>query len=197
MRVFLDAEFMEDGKKIEMLSIGLVREDGEEYYAVNAHANLIEANEWVIENVVPHLPTKTREAMPWAKQYVDAWKVCDKIIDTDHRDAKLRHVIANEIISFVGPSPEFWGYYSDYDWVLLCQLYGRMVDLPRGWPMYCLDIKQFAWMMGDPKLPEQDFEHHGPEHHALSDTRWNRDAYSFLVAYSHRFNPELRFSKET
>jgi len=31
---------------------------------------------------------------------------------------------------------------SDYDWVLFCSLFGRMIDLPKGFPMYCIDLKQ-------------------------------------------------------
>lgn len=188
---------MEDGETIEMLSIGLVREDGEEYYAVNADANLLKANEFVVAHVIPHLPTKPRPVMEWAKQYPEMLKdVAQVSLDTGHPDVKSRWQISNEVLSFVGPKPEFWGYYADYDWVLLCQLYGRMVDLPPGWPMYCLDIKQFAWMMGDPKLPDHDLNL-GPEHHALSDARWNWHAWHFLDAYANRFNPELRLSKET
>lgn len=38
--------------------------------------------------------------------------------------------------------PEFYGYYSDYDWVVLCWLFGRMINLPKGFPMYCIDLKQ-------------------------------------------------------
>lgn len=37
---------------------------------------------------------------------------------------------------------EFYGYYSDYDWVRFCWLFGRMIDLPKGFPMYCKDLKQ-------------------------------------------------------
>jgi hypothetical protein len=53
--------------------------------------------------------------------------------------------------------------YADYDWVVLCQLFGAMVDLPKGWPMYCRDIKQWADELGNPQLPEQG----KGEHHAL------------------------------
>ena len=35
-------------------------------------------------------------------------------------------------------------YYADYDWVALCQLYGRMLDLPGRWPMFCRDLKQLS-----------------------------------------------------
>ena len=38
--------------------------------------------------------------------------------------------------------PEFYAYYADYDWVVFCWLFGRMVDLPEGFPMYCIDLKQ-------------------------------------------------------
>ena len=38
--------------------------------------------------------------------------------------------------------PKFYGYYSDYDWVVFCWLFGKMIDLPKGFPMYCNDLKQ-------------------------------------------------------
>jgi hypothetical protein len=37
--------------------------------------------------------------------------------------------------------PEFYGYYSDYDHVALSWLFGRMIDLPNGFPMYTRDLK--------------------------------------------------------
>lgn len=37
---------------------------------------------------------------------------------------------------------EFYGYYADYDWVLFCSLFGKMIDLPHDFPMYCRDLKQ-------------------------------------------------------
>jgi len=38
--------------------------------------------------------------------------------------------------------PEFYAYYADYDWVVFCWLFGRMIDLPKGFPWYCKDLKQ-------------------------------------------------------
>lgn len=35
MRYFFDTEFYEDGKTIDLVSIGIVAEDGRELYAVN------------------------------------------------------------------------------------------------------------------------------------------------------------------
>jgi hypothetical protein len=171
MRYWFDTEFIEDGRTIELISIGMVSEDGREFYAENADADLGRANEWVQENVLPHL---------WSRQ-------------PDKRDANLwsrdggtgglmqRGHIATELRAFVGavvndPTPEIWAYYGDYDWVVLCQLYGRMIDLPDGWPMFAMDVKQLAVSLNNPRLPKQE----STEHHALADARWTRDAWQFL-----------------
>lgn len=44
--------------------------------------------------------------------------------------------------SVVPKNIKFHAYYADYDWVVFCWLFGRMIDLPKGFPMYCVDIKQ-------------------------------------------------------
>lgn len=142
MRIYFDTEFIEDGRTIDLLSIGLVREDGATYYAEPAETDRSRASEWVKANVLPHLTGPV----------------------------KPRAVIAAEIVEFVGPAPEFWAYYADYDWVALCQLYGTMMDPPKGWPMYCRDAKQYQdehRISFQPQTAE-----HGPEHHALSDAKW-------------------------
>lgn len=139
-RICFDTEFIEDGRTIDLLSIGLVREDGATYYAEPAETDRGRANEWVRENVLPYMtgPVKPREE------------------------------IAREIVEFAGQSPEFWAWYADYDWVALCQLFGTMMDLPDGWPMFCRDLRQITDSGPLPKHDEQD----GPEHNALSDARW-------------------------
>lgn len=38
--------------------------------------------------------------------------------------------------------PQFYGYFADYDWVVFCWLFGKMINLPKGFPMYCNDLKQ-------------------------------------------------------
>lgn len=156
MRVYFDTEFIENGRTIDLLSIGLVREDGETYYAETTTA-------WCLKNWGPnqHNP-------------VDAWLVENVIPHLEGKKATERREMAREILEFVGREPEFWAYYADYDWVALCQLYGRMIDLPEGWPMYCRDFKQVvdAFPSGSRRLAVQDPDVDGPEHNALSDARW-------------------------
>lgn len=162
MRYFFDTEFIEDGKTIDLISIGIVAEDGREYYAISTEFDEDKASPWVKDNVLTHLPTN------WIKKNVfiqvpygddDAWR--------------SRQQIKQEILEFAPPDskPEFWAYYADYDWVAFCQLFGTMMDLPSGYPMYCRDLKQ---LMDERSLscPAQSSD----EHHALNDARWVRDA---------------------
>ena len=57
MRYFYDTEFIEDGRTIELVSIGIVAEDGREYYAVSTAFDPSKANAWVRENVLDKLPS--------------------------------------------------------------------------------------------------------------------------------------------
>lgn len=159
MKIWFDTEFIEDGKTIDLISIGMVSEDGRMLYLENADCDRSRASDWVKENVFPKLTG-----------YV--WP---------------RWMIANFVRDFAGTSPEFWAYYADYDWVALCQLYGTMMDLPKGWPMFCLDLKQMAHVMGNPKLPEQA----AGEHNALDDALWTKSAWEFLgtLADAHSKSP--------
>ena len=54
MKIFFDTEFLEDGKTIDLISIGLVREDGKELYLINKDMNVRKAikDVWVRENVM-------------------------------------------------------------------------------------------------------------------------------------------------
>jgi hypothetical protein len=88
-----------------------------------------------------------------------------------------RREIAYDLVLFMGEKPEIWAYYADYDWVALCQLFGTMMDLPKGWPMYCRDVKQFADSLGNPQLPKQT----STEHNALDDAIWTKEAWEFLM----------------
>lgn len=151
MRIWFDTEFIEDGRTIDLLSIGMIRDDGATYYAECAGVDLSKADRWVQANVLPHMTGVVTE----------------------------RAEIAQQIVAFAGPHPEFWAYYADYDWVAICQLFGRMVDLPEGWPMYCRDVKQLCDAKGSPLLPKQE----GTEHNALDDALWTRKAWQFLTSY--------------
>jgi hypothetical protein len=90
-------------------------------------------------------------------------------------------------LEFVGDDqhPEFWGYYADYDWVAFCWIFGKMIDLPKGWPMYCRDLKQWSDDIGAAtNVPPPKFEGPKGEHNALADARWNKELHRYLETLS-------------
>ncbi|MGQ4513711.1 3'-5' exoribonuclease domain-containing protein [Streptomyces sp. DW26H14] len=171
-----DLEFLEDGRTIELISIGMVADDGREYYAVNADMPVkrIRKHAWLMENVVPSLPRghgDRRLHMPkrWLIDY------CDPLV-------KSRKTIADGVAAFIQATPdvELWADYGAYDHVALCQLWGSMVALPNGVPMYTNDIQQEARRLGvgRDKLPKQG----GSVHNALADARHNQTVRRWLAA---------------
>ena len=163
-----DAEFLEDGKTIALISIGMVREDGAEYYAVSEDATKlplrrrIRKHDWLMANVVPSLPKAHGD---WNLYMPRRW-----LFNYSDPCVKPRHVIAREVRGFVlaKPDPELWGWYVSYDHVLIAQLFGWMIDLPAGFPMYSRDLKQEADRLGGPDLPSLPGAR---EHNALDDAR--------------------------
>lgn len=151
MKYFLDTEFIEYPCSIELISIGIIAEDGRSYYAVSSEYNVDKANQWVKDNVIAKLGTHY---------------------------ARPIEQIKKDILEFIGTDkPEFWGYYADYDWVVFCWIFGTMMELPKGFPMYCRDIKQLCDSLGNPRLPEMT----GEEHNALEDAKHHKRFYEFLV----------------
>ncbi len=157
MRYWYDTEFIESGPEhpIELISIGIVAEDGRELYLESADFDKGKANQWVRENVLPQLK---------GGEY--RWPL---------RSIRVTLLDFFDIEDY--GKPELWGYYSAYDHVVFCQLFGTMMDLPPGFPMYTRDIKQWCDQLGNPRLPEQG----KGEHNALSDARWNKLAWEFLA----------------
>jgi len=86
--------------------------------------------------------------------------------------------------SYYYAQPEFYAYYADYDWVVFCSLFGRMIDLPKGFPMYCKDLKQYfddVQYLEKYNLKEQpNYPKQGNEHNALDDARWNFKLFEFV-----------------
>lgn len=170
MKIYYDTEFLENGKTIELISIGMVAEDGEELYCINGEAPLenIYKHEWLVQNVWPNLPLK------YVSKYGPEW-------DEEHPDyfGKVwsRQIIAQAVEKFIRskPQPELWAWYGAYDHVVLAQLWGPMSTLPFGVPMWTNDLRQeihrLEKVLGKPLMFELPKLGANAEHHALADAK--------------------------
>jgi hypothetical protein len=202
MRIFYDCEFIEDGRTIDLISIGMVRwDDGEELYLVNEEIDSwvngaesplyekIRKHDWLMENVIPQLPLRLDRGKPMVGKWEGRWSYH---LDMTSNLIVPKRYITNAVRDFVladqdihddgSPVAELWGYYSAYDHVLLCQLFGPMGSLPKGFPMWTNDIQQEhqrllrAGTHPTGVLPEQPTG----QHNALEDARWNMQAWKSL-----------------
>lgn len=151
---------------MDLISVALVCEDGREFYAENADfdwesVRLLAANpdprvsetpRWLLDNVLDHL------AGP-------ALSVTD---------------IRGGILELVGDDarPQFWGWYSDYDWVAFAWIFGRMADLPAHFPRFCRELRQAIEKTG---IHAKSITLDGDEHHALADARWARAVHRAIL----------------
>lgn len=180
-----DLEFLEDGRHIELISIGMACDDGREYYAVNSDADWdrVKKHDWLMQNVWPHLPLRGHKSgLVTVGSKTEIRLTQPGVIDTRNTQVKPRWVIANEVRDFIQaavPDVELWANYGAYDHVCLAQLWGRMIDLPEGVPMFTHDIQQersrqgLAW----DDLPTQEVG----EHNALADARHNQTVRRWLA----------------
>ena len=148
MRFFYDCEFIEDGVTIELISIGVVDEQGREYYAVSTEFDPQRAGGWVRAHVLPKLPSPADRA----------WR---------SRAAIRRSLLA--FLTASGDGVELWAWLAAYDHVALAQLWGPMPALPRALPRFTRDLRQRWEDVGKPVLPPPPSD----AHDALADARHN------------------------
>lgn len=182
MKYFIDTEFKEQPSTIDLISIGIACEDGREFYALNKDVNLkkIWKDDWLRENVL--LPIyKERVNGDMRNHFSFSFKTVKGIFNGYGETIEEMKYRLTKFCLYKG-RPEFYGYYADYDWVIFCWIFGRMIDLPEGFPMYCKDLKQ---MMDDKGLDKEWKRENCPdpenEHNALADAKWNMELYNKIT----------------
>lgn len=152
-RYFYDCEFIEDGRTIDLVSIGVVDEQGREFYAISTEFDERAAVPWVRRNVLDRLPSLGDPA----------WMSRERI-----REGLLEFLVA-PLKAEPGLEMELWAWYAAYDHVVVAQLWGRMPELPRAIPRFTKDLRQLWDDRGRPPLPEAQAQRHD----ALVDARHN------------------------
>lgn len=174
-RFYVDTEFHEDGRIIDLVSLAIVSEHGDKYYAVNRNVHweaLSRPNPtttWLRENVWPHLPLAMAGGLS---------------LNINHPDVKSKIKIASEVEEFIKKhsetEPQLWAFWPAYDTVALAQLWGCMKDMPTGIPRRINCLAQMADSLG---VSENDFPIQDPEtvHHALFDAIHDRRIHQWLI----------------
>lgn len=174
MKIFFDTEFHEYKKKgidtIELISIGMVDENGNQLYLISNEFDIKAAwnNPWLRDNVCKTLHSSIVDLKTF-KAYIA-------------KEGINRKEMQKLILDFCGDKPEFWAYYASYDWVVFAWIFGRMIDLPEGYPMYPMDLQQVIHTFGiDKKALKEGIP--PSNHNALDDAKWNYNAWKWIDNY--------------
>jgi hypothetical protein len=159
VRFFYDCEFIEDGRTIEFVSIGVVDETGREFYAVSTEFDPARAIGWVRANVLDKLPSPADQA----------WRPLSRI-----REDLLAYLTEPR------GQIELWAWMAAYDHVALAQLWGDMRALPRVIPRFTHELRQRWEDAGRPVLPEAPQD----QHDALADARHNLARWRALADFT-------------
>lgn len=230
MKYFIDTEFIEGFRKplfgkrshfIDLISIGIVAENGKKFYQISCEYNYNDADDWVKENVILPLYLQTVSGDARNRFTVENFHKFYGLTNKQIADAVKEFVYKTSGID--NPNTisnwdevkdnfpiEFYAYYADYDWVVFCSLYGRMIDLPKGFPMYCKDLKQtldeksYEWFKTDIEFKKKycienklysiedglknlsNYPQQKNEHNALDDAKFNFELYKFLESIKTR-----------
>lgn len=183
--IYFDFEFIDDGREIVPISLGMcvdqltalaVYPAPQELY-LEYQFDPARANDWVRENVFPHLASK-RSPAGIGSGYELRWHVATQI------KKWVRQVCGDA-------KPRFVGYYPSYDWVCLMQHWGNMMQKPKEWPMRPECLMQLADQLG---VPNSEFPPQEDEHNALADAKWNRELHAVLKK-AQRSQRDLEFAK--
>ena len=158
IRYWYDCEFLEDGKTIDLISIGIVSEDGRTYYAISADYDQEKA-----------------EAHPFVSRYVLPYLGPNEPISRDVMRAEVSEFLRSPTGS---AETQLWAWQGASDHVALAQLFGTMSDLPDHIPMFTNDLKQEWTRRHRPFTPPQI----EGNHNALADAKHVAFTHQFLEA---------------
>jgi 3' exoribonuclease, RNase T-like len=117
-KIFLDTEFTGLHQKTTLISLAMVAEGGEEFYAEFTDYNQLQLTDWLNENVLPKLWI-TNE-LPFEKKQNSIYLKGDS--------TTVKEALKKWLSQFKGV--EIWADVLAYDWVLFCELFGRAFNIP-------------------------------------------------------------------
>lgn len=232
MNFYYDTEFLEGTNSkhkyptIDLISIGIVGEGIPHYHAISKEFDLSEAwfrndgtiaepKYWIRDNVLTHVFEELCLYQIFQSEYRQYDQFTEEMTLGNLRwmvdlHGKSRHQIKTDIIAYMNPQAydpvKLYGYYSAYDHVVLCWLFGRMMELPEGMPMYTIDLKQELDRIADVFLnktlkhpivssdwhPKYALHHlqdnhlvqypiqSSGQHNALADAKWNKELHNYI-----------------
>lgn len=178
MRIFFDTEFTGLHQHTTLISIGLVTEDGREFYAELTDFDQGQVDNWIQENVIDRLIMYNKA------QGENAPGIC--------LEGYIGHsgFVKGQLESWLSQfdQVEMWSDCLSYDWVLFNQLWGHAFNIPKNIYYIPFDICTLFKVKGiDPDINREKFafdeylqEMKDQKHNALWDAKVIKACYDKL-----------------
>jgi hypothetical protein len=167
-KVFFDTEFTGLHQKTTLISIGLVADSGQTFYAEFIDYDTSQIDEWLEKNVLENLSLSIIDN----NASLDNWRL---IGGTDRIRASLEIWLAQF------EQVEMWSDCLSYDWVLFCQIFGHAFNIPKNIYYIPFDIcTLFKARDIDPDTNREQFagiENAEKKHNALHDAEVIKSCY--------------------
>lgn len=172
-KIFFDTEFTGLHQNTTLISIGLVAESGEAFYAELTDYDKSQVNEWLENNVISNLYLDKNVSYD---PYSDNVKVFG-----DKND--LKQALTHWLNRF--GKVEIWSDCLSYDWVLFNQIWGHAFEIPSNVYYIPFDICTLFKIKGvDPDISREEFvgKEKGKKHNALFDAIVIKECYEKLIS---------------
>lgn len=174
-KLFFDTEFTGLHQKTTLISIGIISEDGNSFYAETNDFNKSQVDQWLQKNVIENLQ-------------LQKYEINSTVIDGKHTtffgDSKgLKTALVRWLKSYNKVC--VWSDCLSYDWVLFNQIFGHAFNIPDNVYYIPFDICTMFELKGiDPDINREDFAEvlsGDKKHNAMWDAEIIQKCYNKLV----------------
>lgn len=184
MRVFFDSEFTGLHRNAQLISLGLIAENGAYFYAEFTDYDDSNLDQWIIDNVIKNLYLEEDYSLyiTVARIAEDTYRSYDSMTVQDSTE-HIRYRLEKWLSQF--DKVEIWSDCLAFDWVLFCDIWKHAFSIPSNIFYIPFDICTLMKMKGvDPDISREEFMRckiDGNKHNALYDAKVIMACYERLM----------------
>lgn len=172
MKLFFDTEFTGLHQNTTLISLGIIAENGHTFYAEFMDYDKNQIDNWIRENILSKLLGGSEK---------------DRKDDEECVIIGYKEIIKFDLSCWLKQFDkiEMWGDCLSYDWILFCELFGGVLQIPRNIYYIPFDICTLFMIKGiDPDINRENFAENietKDKHNALYDAQIIKACYNKLI----------------
>lgn len=176
MNIYLDSEFSGLHQNTTLISIGLITEDGDSFYAELSDYDKNQIDSWLEDNVISNLTLqeKTHNKTYYNPKSNSTTCFCNKTY--------LKKTLTKWLNNF--DKVEIWSDCLAYDWVLFNEIFGGAFEIPKNVYYIPFDLSTAFKLKGiDPDISREEFSgitSKDAKHNSLFDAKVIKKCYEKL-----------------